>query len=219
MAHGDDDGVILPPRVAPTQVVILPVTPKPETRESVMAACESLAEDIRSQSYHGDSIRVEIDDRDLGGGVKNWEWIKKGVPVRIEIGPRDLEKGSVALARRDRAPKDKAFLASDEVAPGITDILQSIHDGLLDRARRFRRDNTIEVDSIEALRDYFADDQLGGFALAHWAGSSEDEERLAKEMKISIRCIPKDPELRGSPGTCVGTGLPAEGRVVFSRAY
>ena len=219
MAHGDDDGVIMPPRVAPTQVVILPVTPKPETREAVLAACEKLAADLKAQSFHGDPVRVEIDDRDLGGGVKNWEWIKKGVPVRIEIGPRDLEKGSVALARRDKAPKDKAFLPADEVAASISEMLQSIQDGLLQRATAFRKENTVEIDSMDALRAYFADDQPGGFALAHWAGSPEDEDKLAKDLKITVRCIPNDPALRGEPGTCIGTGNPAEGRVVFSRAY
>lgn len=219
MAHGDDDGVIMPPRVAPTQVVILPVTPKPETREAVLAACEKLAADLKAQSFHGDPVRVEIDDRDLGGGVKNWEWIKKGVPVRIEIGPRDLEKGSVALARRDKAPKDKAFIPADEVAASIAEMLQSIQDGLLQRANAFRKENTVEIESMDALRAYFADDQPGGFALAHWAGSAEDEDKLAKDLKITVRCIPNDPVLRGEPGTCIGTGNPAEGRVVFSRAY
>ena len=219
MAHGDDDGVILPPRVAPTQVVILPVTPKPEHEEPVTEACEKLAAALRAESFHGDPVRVEIDDRDLGGGVKNWEWIKKGVPVRIEIGPRDLEKGSVALARRDKAPKDKAFLPADEVAGGIEEILQSLHDGLLNRALAFRRENTVEISSLEELRDYFAEGSAGGFALCHWAGSAEDEERLAKELKITVRCVPDDSDLRGGAGTCVLTGAPADGRVVFSRAY
>ena len=220
MAHGDDDGIMVPPRIAPSQVVILPVTPKEDTRDAVLEACQNLAKALRAQSFHGDPIRVEIDDRDLGGGVKNWEWIKKGVPVRIEIGPRDLEKGSVALARRDRAPKDKAFIPADDVAGSITETLQSIQDGLLDRARKFRKDHTVEIDSMDALKAFFADDKTGGgFALAHWAGSAEDEDALAKELKITVRCLPNDPDLRGGPGTCIGTGKPAEGRVVFAKAY
>src|SRR5215213_6670675 len=96
MAHGDDDGLILPPRIAPAQVVIIPVTPKPDTREAVFAACDALAAKLRATSYGGDPVRVEVDKRDLGGGQKTWEWIKRGIPLRVEIGPRDLEKGTVA---------------------------------------------------------------------------------------------------------------------------
>src|SRR5262245_61040573 len=107
MAHGDDDGVIFPPRVAPAQVVIIPVAPKPETREAVLAACNALAAKLRATTFAGEAIRVEIDARDLGGGQKSWEWIKKGVPVRVEIGPRDLEKGTLAVARRDGGHKEK----------------------------------------------------------------------------------------------------------------
>lgn len=220
MAHGDDDGIILPPRIAPTQVVILPVTPKPETRDAVLAACRDLATQLRGQRYHGDPVRVEVDERDLGGGVKNWEWIKKGVPVRIEIGPRDLESGSVALTRRDQGPKDKAFIPLAEAVDSITATLQSIHDTLLERATAFREANTVEVGSMDELKAYFANEQTGGgFALAHWAGSAEDEDALAKELKITVRCIPNDPALRGGPGTCIGTGKAAEGRVVFAKAY
>ncbi len=219
MAHGDDDGVVMPPRVAPSQVVILPVTPKPESREAVLAACRQLAGDLKAQSFHGDPIRVEVDDRDLGGGVKNWEWIKKGVPVRIEIGPRDLEQGTVAVARRDQSPKDKAFLPADEVVGTIAETLRSIQEGLLERALKFREANTVEIESMDALRAFFAEDQPGGFALAHWAGSPADEDALAKDLKITVRCLPKDAALRGEPGVCIGTGAPAEGRVVFSRAY
>ena len=110
MAHADDDGLVLPPRIAPTQIVILPITPKPETRDAVFAAAEKLAEELRAQTAFGEAISVEVDKRDIGGGTKNWEWIKKGVPIRVEIGPRDLEKGTVAVARRDRGPKEKEFL-------------------------------------------------------------------------------------------------------------
>ena len=126
MAHSDDDGLVLPPRVAPTQIMILPITPKPEHEEPVHEACEKLAAELKALQFHGESVTVEIDKRDLGGGVKTWEWIKKGVPVRIEIGPRDLEKGSVALCRRDRAPKDKQFLPNEEVVATMVDTLQNI---------------------------------------------------------------------------------------------
>ncbi len=219
MAHGDDDGLILPPRVAPTQVVIRPVVPKPEHESAVYAACERLAAKIAEQRFHGDPVTVEIDKRDINAGVKNWELIKKGVPVRMEIGPRDLEKGTVAVARRDKPPTEKQFLPEAAVASGIVETLQSIQDTLLQRAEKFRIDNTVELDSMAAFRDYFGKDQAG-FALVPWAGNSEHEEALQKELQVTVRCIPADNALRGeNVGACIATGAPAPGRVIFARSY
>ena len=225
MVHSDDDGLILPPRVAPTHVVILPVTPKPEHEAPVLEACQKLAAELGAQTFHGDPVRVEIDKRDLGGGVKSWEWIKKGVPVRIEIGPRDLEKGSVALARRDRSPKDKEFLPAAGLADGIAALLQDIQDQLLAKAVAFRDENLVEIATMEEFRKFFTPENKeqpeihGGFALVHWAGTSEDEEAMKQELRVTVRCIPKDPALRGGAGTCVLTGKPAEGRVIFAKSY
>src|SRR5881409_1227825 len=115
MMHGDDDGIILPPRIAPTQIVILPVAPKEETRAKVIEACDNLAARLRDIRYADAPIEVTVDRRDLGGGVKNWEWIKKGVPLRVEIGPRDLETGKVAVSRRDQPMKTKEFVATEEL--------------------------------------------------------------------------------------------------------
>src|SRR4029079_1603872 len=114
MMHGDDDGIILPPRIAPTQVIILPVAPKEETRAKVMEACDNLAARLRDVPYSDVPIEVTVDRRDLGGGVKNWEWIKKGVPLRVEIGPRDLEKNAVEVSRRDQAVKAKESMPVNE---------------------------------------------------------------------------------------------------------
>ncbi|MEM7696784.1 MAG: proline--tRNA ligase [Verrucomicrobiota bacterium] len=225
MAHSDDDGLILPPRVAPTQVVILPIIPKPEHREAILSAANDLASELKAQQFAGESIRVEVDDRDLGGGVKNWEWIKKGVPVRIEIGPRDLEKGSVAVVRRDRGPKEKDFVAVAEAITSLGETLQGIQDSLLARATAFRDENTVEIKDNASLKKFFTpqnSDQPeihGGFALAHWGGSADDEEALQKELKVTVRCIPKDPKLRGEAGTCAYTGKPAEGRVILAKSY
>ncbi|MCB1091393.1 MAG: proline--tRNA ligase, partial [Verrucomicrobiae bacterium] len=119
----------------------------------------------------------------------------------------------------DQGPKDKAFLPMADAVSSIVATLQSIHDTLLARATAFRDANTVEVDSMDALKAFFASETDGGFALAHWAGSPEDEDALAKELKITVRCIPNDPALRGGPGTCIGTGQTAEGRVVFAKAY
>jgi prolyl-tRNA synthetase len=223
MAHGDDDGVVLPPRIAPAHIVLLPVTPKPETREAVLAAVEALAAEFRARTYAGEPIRVEIDQRDIGGGTKNWEWIKKGVPIRVELGPRDLEKGSVAVARRDRAPKDKAFLATAEFVEGAAEMLQSIQDGLLARATALRDAHTVVLDSKEAFYAFFTAKNSerpeihGGFALAHWNGSREVEEQIKADLKVTIRCIP----FQGAdePGTCIFTGQPSRQRVLFAKSY
>ncbi len=226
MAHGDDDGAVLPPRVAPAHVVILPITPKEETRAAVLKAATKLAKALQRKKFHGDPIRVEVDDRDLGGGAKSWEWIKKGVPVRIEIGPRDLEKDSVALCRRDQGPKEKAFVGMDEAVRGMPALLQSIQDHLLERALAFRNEHMVRIDSLEAFQAFFTPKNgdkpeiHGGFALAHWAGSVEDEERLQQEMKVTIRCIPTEGELaEEEEGVCFYTGKPSRKRLVFAKAY
>ena len=224
MAHGDDDGVIIPPMVAPIQVVILPVIPKEENREAVITAAESMAKSLSSSSYAGLPIRVEIDKRDMQGGAKNWEWIKKGAPIRVEIGPRDIEKRTVAVTRRDRSPKDKEFIPNEEFLQGAANVLEDIQSSLLERATRFKEDNMKRIDSMEEFIEFFTPSNTekpeihGGFALCHWAGSNEEEEKIAKEHKVTIRCIPHG-EQYVEEGTCILTGQPSSRRVVFSKAY
>jgi prolyl-tRNA synthetase len=223
MAHADDDGLILPPRVAPSQVVIVPVTPKPDTRDAVFAACDALAARLTAQVYAGDAVRVEIDKRDLGGGTKSWEWIKKGVPVRVEIGPRDLEKGTVAVARRDRGHKEKTFPTGDEFVAGIVATLAEIHDTLLARATTLRDTNTVKIDSKEEFVKFFTAAKKdkpeihGGFASAHWDGSAEVEAEIKEQLKVTIRCIPFD--AADEAGQCVWSGRPSRKRVLFAKSY
>jgi prolyl-tRNA synthetase len=223
MAHADDDGVILPPRIAPAHIVILPVAPKPDTRAVVLAACEKLAAQLREQRFAGESIRVEIDARDIGGGTKNWEWIKKGVPLRVEVGPRDLEKNACAVARRDRTPKEKTFPTTAEFIASAAATLQEIQDGLLARATQLRDANTVKIDTWEEFRGFFTaknpekPEIHGGFALAHWDGSREVEDQIKDELKVTIRCIPFNaPE---EDGKCIRSGRPSKRRVVFAKAY
>ncbi|MFV1995263.1 MAG: proline--tRNA ligase, partial [Verrucomicrobiales bacterium] len=227
MAHGDDDGAIIPPRVAPTQVVILPVTPKEETREAVLEAADALAATIREHhSFHGEPVRVEVDKRELAGGAKNWEWIKKGVPLRVEIGPRDIEKRSVAVTRRDRGPRDKEFVAKEDFLKTVSDVLEEIQISLLERAEAFRDQHLVSIESREEFEKFFTPANAekpeihGGFALVHWAGTAEDEERLSRELKVTIRCIPDEASLPGAieQGTCPFTGRPSSRRVVFAKA-
>jgi prolyl-tRNA synthetase len=226
MAHADDDGLVLPPRIAPTHIAIVPITPKPETRNTVLEAADKLATELRTLSYHGAALEVEVDRRELGGGVKNWEWIKKGVPLRVELGPRDLESGQVALSRRDQPVKSKEFLPREGLVRRAVELLDSIQLNLFERAKTFRDENTRVIDSKEDFYDFFtprnsAKPEIhGGFALAHWNGSREVEERVKNDLKVTIRCIPLDDSAPLSDaGTCIFSGEPSPRRVVWAKAY
>jgi prolyl-tRNA synthetase len=223
MMHADDDGMVIPPRLAPTHVVILPITPKPETREAVLVAARALADKIREQLFLKADIEVEVDERDLPGGQKSWEWIKKGVPVRIEIGPRDLEKGSVALYRRDQGPKEKTFPVAADVPASLPALLQDIQDSLYRKALAIREQHTVKLDSEQEFYAFFTPKNPnkpeihGGFAFAHFNGSRAVEERLKTDLKVTVRCIPREMEVE--PGTCIFTGEPSPRRVLFAKAY
>jgi prolyl-tRNA synthetase len=236
MMHADDDGLVLPPRIAPTQIVILPITPKAETRDTVMAAAKDLATQLRGVSWHGAPLEVHIDDRDLGGGAKNWEWIKKGVPLRVELGPRDLESGQVAVTRRDGVAvvessdqgrtAAKSLLPNAEVVRLAPQLLDSIQQNLFDRALAFRDAHTRLIDTKEEFYKFFtpvnpAKPEIhGGFALAHWNGSGAVEEQVKNDLKVTIRCIPFD-NLAHPPeaGRCVITGEPSARRVLWAKSY
>ena len=183
MAHSDDDGLVLPPRVATQQVVIIPITPKDDTRDAVIEACNALAETLRTtRTFHGDPIRAHVDARDMQGGQKKWDWVKKGAPIRIEIGPRDIESRKVCLQRRDNAPMEKTFLDKEEFIQTVPDILREIHENLLARAENFRDANITACVSEESFRAHWEKDNPG-WLLTSWAGSSEDEDRLSKELQ------------------------------------
>jgi prolyl-tRNA synthetase len=223
MAHADDDGLILPPRVAPTHVVILPITPKEDTRAAVLEAADKLAARLREEIFHGAPLEVEVDKRDLNGGVKNWEWIKKGVPIRVEIGPRDLEKGTVAVARRDKGPKEKEFLPTEEFASRAPGLLQAIQTNLYERALAYRDAHTRDIDTTEEFYAFFTPKNAGqpeihgGFARAHWDGTPETEAKIKQDLKVTIRCIPADaPE---EEGRCVVSGKPSRRRVLWAKSY
>jgi prolyl-tRNA synthetase len=223
MMHADDDGMIIPPRLAPTHVVILPIIPKPEVREAVLNAARALAEKIREQTFNRAPIEVEVDERDLAGGAKSWEWIKKGVPLRLEIGPRDLEKGTVALYRRDQGVKEKTFPVAAEVPASLPALLQDIQDNLYKKALALREQHTVKIDSEKDFYAFFTPKNAGkpeihgGFALSHFNGSRAVEEKLKKDLSVTVRCIPRD--LEAEPGTCIFTGEPSPQRVIFAKAY
>ncbi len=217
MTHGDDDGMIMPPRLAPNHVVILPIIRNEADRDRILSYCEETAAMIRAQSYAGRPVDVVIDSRDINAGEKGWSWVKKGIPVRVEIGPRDIEKNSVFAARRDKGPKEKYGQDREEFAAGISSVLDEIQQGLLERAKAFRAENTREIDTWDEFVKFF-NEEGGGFALAHWDGTEETEQKINDELSVTIRCIPFDCEKSGA-GKCIVSGQPSRGRVVFAKSY
>ncbi len=245
MTHSDDDGLILPPRLAPTQIVILPVLHKEETKAQVLEYCHKLVAELRNVHYHGRPLEVELDAREGRGGERTWEWIKRGVPVRVEIGPRDIASDSVFLARRDLGVKEKSSMPRQQFVSYAARILEEIQTKLYDRARDFRIANTKKIDKKDDFYAYFTPKNAdkpeihGGFALAHWNGDPAIEAQLKNDLNVTIRCIPLTPEKAGdsglhtgaaprgldplfaeaTPGTCPFSGKASPRRVGFAKAY
>jgi prolyl-tRNA synthetase len=226
MTHSDDDGLVCPPKVAPQQVVIIPVIQKPEVRQQVLDWCTQLKRDIEAQSFAGFPVRVHLDARDVQGSKKVWEWIKKGAPIRLEVGPKDIEKDAVFMGRRDRKPRDKQSVARGEFVARVPATLQSIHDAMLERASAFRAEHTRNIDSRDEFYAWFtppatrnANDPTpihGGFAMTHFCGDPGLEARIKDDLGVTVRCIPFAP---GEPGTCPFTGQPSARRVVWAKSY
>jgi len=217
MAHADDDGVIMPPRVAPALIVLIPVLHSAKNEEAVRNYCQKLADDLRTTRYHGTPISVEVDTRDMRGGDKIWSWIKKGVPIRLEVGERDMEKDSVFVGRRDRSPKEKEAIARERFLADVVSMLDEIQHTIFERARAFREQNTQRIDSKQDFYDFFAAEDAGGFALAHWSGDPAIEQQVQTELRVTLRCIPLHDE--EGPGICPFTGKPSAQRVVWAKAY
>ncbi|MEX1048164.1 MAG: proline--tRNA ligase [Akkermansiaceae bacterium] len=219
MAHSDDDGLILPPRVATQQIVILPITPKEDTREAVLASCQALAKMLRQENFRGDPIRVHVDTRDLSGGVKKWDWVKKGVPIRIEIGPRDIETRKLGIQRRDQPVSEKRFGDKQEFIQEAEDILGEIHDALLARATVFRDAHISPCADLAAFHAHWQQENPG-WLHTPWAGSREQEEELSKRHKITIRCLPlAEVKLPATSSTCFLTGRETPVRAIWGRSY
>jgi prolyl-tRNA synthetase len=222
MSHSDDQGLVLPPRLAPIHVVIVPIFRKAEEREAVLKAAHGLAESLRklpvTDWLNYEPLAVRVDDRDqYQPGFKFNEWELRGVPVRVELGPKDLAKNACVLARRDLPGKESKEMGVPLAAAPerIVTLLKQMQKDLLERARRFRDANSFEVNSWDEFKQKI--EEPGGFLWAHWDGTRETEDRIAAETKATIRCIPFD--RKQEAGKCVLTGKPSEGRVVFAKAY
>jgi len=215
MTHSDDKGLVCPPKLAPIQVVIVPMGRDDATRERTFGASDALAAELKAKG-----LRVKVDKREKESpGFKYNYWELRGVPVRIEVGPRDLDAGTVIVARRDDGEKQTVAVAeAAEVAAGLMPVIQA---AMYQRAVAFQDANTKRVDSWEEFADTFKGEGGAGWVLAHWDGTAETEAKIAELTKATIRCIPFEPMAPGDdePGVCVMSGQPSKGRVVFAKAY
>jgi len=209
MAHSDDNGLVLPPKLAPIQVVIVPIYKKVEQLKQISEVALKIKKALEAKG-----ICVKYDDRDtFKPGWKFSEYEFKGVPVRLAIGPRDLENNTVEVARRDTLEKETLQIA--DIENKIDHLLEQIQNNLYQKALSFRENNTYAVDTWEEFKDII--ENKGGFILAHWDGTSETEEKIKDETKVTIRTIPLDN--KPEEGRCVYTGKPSKRRVVFAKAY
>ena len=210
MAHSDDHGLVLPPKLAPIHVVMVPIFKTDDERKAIIEKMNSLKTEIEAQGF-----TVEIDDRDnLRSGFKFAEWELKGVPVRIAIGPRDLQNGTVELARRDTLQKES--VGSEGIGTYVRDLLDDIQKNIYRKAYDFRESRVCKVDTYDEFKRKIEE---GCFVLAHWDGTSETEARIQEETKATIRCIPIDTYPDNEKGSCIYSGKPSSGRVVFAKAY
>lgn len=207
MAHSDDDGLVLPPKLSPIQVVIVPIYKGEEQLNMIAPVAKSLMDSLKKEG-----VSVKFDDRDTHKpGWKFSEYELKGVPVRVAIGPKDLEKGTVEIARRDT--KEKSYIPVDQASSTIIDLLSQIQANIYEKAITFRSSKTVEVDNYKQFKEAM---EVGGFVYAHWDGTSETEEQIKNETKATIRCIPLE---EGTPGVCMISGNPSTKKVLFARAY
>nr|MBI1229595.1 proline--tRNA ligase [Cytophagales bacterium] len=211
MAHSDDNGLVLPPKLAPIQVVIVPIFKGEQELEAISVKAQEI-KDALSQK----NISVKFDNRDTyKPGWKFAEYELKGVPLRIAIGPRDLQNNSVELARRDTLTKEVINLNEVDIVTHITALLDEIQENIFAKALAFRNEKTTTADTWEEFVETL--DKKAGFVAAHWDGTPETEERIKEKTKATIRCIPLDRE--PEEGTCIFSNRPSKGRVLFARAY
>jgi prolyl-tRNA synthetase len=222
MTHGDDDGIILPPKVASAHVALLPIIRNSEDRQLVMDFAEKLARELKEKTYHQRKLGVEIDDREIGG-ARGWDWIKKGIPLRVEIGSRDIAQNAVYVGRRDQAPNKKSSFSRDQFVAEITAILDEIQENLFQRALAFQKKHTVEIEDRKTFYEFFTPENQnkpeihGGFAISGWCGSDGCESKLKEDLTVTIRCIPFENEK--VKGRCICCGKQSGRQVVFAKAY
>jgi prolyl-tRNA synthetase len=209
MAHSDNNGLLIPPKLAPIQVVMIPIYKGEDELKAILEKMDQMAAELKQRG-----ISVKIDDRDnVRSGFKFSEYELKGVPLRIAMGPRDLANGTVEIMRRDTLQKQT--VPAEGIADLAVELMDEIQKGIFAKALKFREDNTTKVDTYEEFKQVL--ETKGGFILAHWDGTPETEAKIKEETKATIRCIPVDGD--DTPGVCMVTGKPSARRVLFAKAY
>jgi prolyl-tRNA synthetase len=215
MVHGDDNGLRLPPRLSPYQVVIVPILRGEAQRDEVVQACQALAGMLRQQLFAGEAVRAFVDPRDDNPANKRWTWLKKGVPLVCEIGPRDLKTEQVAVHRRLDVSARATIQNISSFVAGVSELLAGIQTTMMEQARRYHTEMTVDdISSLDALRAFFSTKM--GFVRAKWSGDPGSEDVL-KEFGATIRCISY--EQSGTTGRCILTGADATLDAVFAKAY
>ena len=208
MVHGDDRGLVLPPKLAPVQVVLVPIWKNDEQRAGVLEQATALTGDWNK------TFRFHLDDRDTQTpGWKFSEWELKGVPIRVELGPKDIAQQSAVVVRRDT--REKIVVAWDDLATTVAELLETIQRDMLTAARAFQESRTHRIDDYATFRERFAEENF--FALAHWCGDQAIEDQIKEETKATIAVMPFD--TIAEPGPCMVTGKPCTERVVFAKSY
>ena len=223
MAHSDDNGLVLPPKIAPSHIAIVPIYKDDQEKVAVLDMANQIVEMFRGAMLDDIRIYTELDDRDITSGERNWYWIKKGIPLRIEIGPRDVASQAVMLARRDQEPRDKKSVPLVELREHAIQAMLDMQASIYQNAVAFREANTVRIDSRDEFYSYFTPKNAeqpeihGGFALSHWCGEVACEEKIKDDLKVTVRCIPFDGE--SEDGNCVCCGKASRKRVIFAKAY
>ena len=219
MTHSDDDGLILPPKVASAHVVIMPIIKKEKDRSLVTEYTERLTKELQGQDFNGRPLRVELDNRNVGS--KNWDWIKKGVPIRVEVGPRDIAENAVFVGRRDQSPKAKQSIPRNEFIKNVPNMLDDIQKQLFQKALSFKNENTFDINTTNDFYNMFTEKDEktihGGFARSFWCGSAECEDKIKSDLAVTIRCIQFD--ISNEKGNCICCEKTGTGRVIFSKSY
>jgi len=213
MTHSDDDGLMLPPKIAPSHVVILPIIHK--EAGDILTYCQKLKEKLQLITFNGKTLEVILDDRDMRGGEKKWHWVKKGIPLRIEIGLKEIQEGMLSIARRDEDGPQKKM--SEEIfLREVVQILDDMQNKMFQRASKFLQDNIVEVKNKEEFYNYVAKEDCP-FILCHFHEDTLLEDKIKNDYNVTIRCIPL--EQKSKVGKCIFSGKEVDKQVIFGRAY
>ena len=223
MTHSDDNGLVLPPKIAPSHAVIIPIYKNDEEKAAIMSFVEEIKTALKQVRYDDIPLRLEIDDRDMTSSERNWNWIKKGIPIRLEIGPRDLQHRSVFMGRRDKDAKDKKGLSFNDLISELPLILDDIQNNIYQKALELRKSNIFNIDDRGEFYKFFTPKNMeqpeihGGFANTHWCGNTDCETKIKDDLKVTVRCIPNDAVEEA--GSCICCGKPSKRRVIFAKSY